>query len=505
MEANDKILKCKSLIIASGLSKPVLPTFEGSQDMIGYEEMPLDEDFYKGKDVLILGHGNSAFETANAIYEKTNKVHILGRNRVRLAWETHYVGDIRSVYSHLIDTYQLKSLDGILEGEIKDFKLKKVKDKFYFQTDNLPDTMDNFALREGYDIVIRCLGFKFDNSIFSDLMSPALTKSEKYPEIDDKFQSTNIENLYFIGTTAHSLDYRRSSGGFIHGFRYMKLITVILKRINEVSSLYQMHGVLGDIIAIDRDNKQFHYFENYLISNLHNFENVTGYPINDVLILVLNYGKTFTTPGNDVLRIDRATGVLEEAHLSNFLHPQFYYYEKLPTKGRMLNKRRDAILPLPDKIHYILEDFHTTWTSPTTHILPLRRFLENCTKTDLRHYKSSDCFLSSFVDGTFPIDSTGGSTSRPTTPRLTPRSPRHTVVHQPTDALVTEFDTLWREITPTEREKTYQPEILPRTPVKKLEKEDFSQDSSIRNDERKESDDDTRRQSLQPSRIDNFL
>lgn len=69
-----------------------------------------------------------------------------------------------------------------------------------------------------------------------------------------------------------------------------------------------------------------------------------------------------------------------------------------------MNKRKDGILPIPDKIHYILEDFHTTWTSPTTHVLPLRRFLESCIKTDLRRYKSHDCFAASFIDGNAPID-----------------------------------------------------------------------------------------------------
>lgn len=62
MDADGRIFKCKHLIVASGLNQPVLPNFEGGQDMIGYEEMPLDEDFYKGKDVLILGNVHKYFK-----------------------------------------------------------------------------------------------------------------------------------------------------------------------------------------------------------------------------------------------------------------------------------------------------------------------------------------------------------------------------------------------------------------------------------------------------------
>ena len=34
---------------------------------------------------------------------------------------------------------------------------------------NMEDVYDNFAMRDPYDRVIRCLGFKFNASIFSEL------------------------------------------------------------------------------------------------------------------------------------------------------------------------------------------------------------------------------------------------------------------------------------------------------------------------------------------------
>lgn len=46
----------------------------------------------------------------------------------------------------------------------------------------------------------------------------------------------------------------------------------------------------------------------------------------------------------------------------------------------------DWPLPRPDAIHHIVEDFLTDWTAPNAHILPLRRFLENCLSTDLRNF-----------------------------------------------------------------------------------------------------------------------
>ena len=39
--------------------------------------------------------------------------------------------------------------------------------------------------------------------------------------MDEVWGSTKVKNLYFAGTPMHGRDYRKSSGGFIHGFRYL--------------------------------------------------------------------------------------------------------------------------------------------------------------------------------------------------------------------------------------------------------------------------------------------
>jgi hypothetical protein len=79
--------------------------------MKNYESMSTNPKEYEGHKILILGRGisilnpsfgniglfsgNSAFETANNIYGSTAVVHMIGRSRARLAWSTHYVGDLR--------------------------------------------------------------------------------------------------------------------------------------------------------------------------------------------------------------------------------------------------------------------------------------------------------------------------------------------------------------------------------------------------------------------------
>jgi hypothetical protein len=94
---------------------------------------------------------------------------MIARSRIRNAYQTHYVGDIRALNNDLLDTYQLKSLDGFLDLDLEKISLIKVEDKYYLAELNAslndPDVQINS--RVGYDKVIRCLGFQFDYSLFS--------------------------------------------------------------------------------------------------------------------------------------------------------------------------------------------------------------------------------------------------------------------------------------------------------------------------------------------------
>ncbi|XP_052823418.1 FAD-dependent oxidoreductase domain-containing protein 2 isoform X2 [Octopus bimaculoides] len=413
----NNIYACRWLIVATGLWKPNIPRFDGIELTQGYESISINPEDFEGKSVLILGRGNSAFETANAIYGATNVIHMVARSRVRLAWATHYVGDLRAVNNGVLDTYQLKSLDGIAEAFLSDeTKLMSKNGKFQLVTDD--EFFDNFAFRESYDVIIRCLGFTFDDELFYNTTEPkrGTGKLRKFPEISPVYESTNIPGMYFSGTITHSLDFRMSAGGFIHGFRYtartlhrylewhnhgkewpsVKLpvndvLYYTIKRINEAAGIYQMFQVLIDVIILNEDHTEVTYVQEVPLKMLHKLPEVTGIPCKEIIAIVFQYGANFSGPGNDVFREDRANVNPEKADKSNFLHPVLYHYKNLPSEKQMLNLRSKELLPTPDDIHHMVEDFLTVWDTPNSHIFPLRRFLENVFNKDLRHFFSSTC------------------------------------------------------------------------------------------------------------------
>ncbi|XP_053325035.1 FAD-dependent oxidoreductase domain-containing protein 2 [Spea bombifrons] len=445
--------QCNVLLVATGLSVPNVVDFPGSEYAEGYESVPVDPQNFTGQSVLILGRGNSAFETADNILGQTNFVHMLGRSRVRLSWATHYVGDLRAVNNGLLDTYQLKSLDGLLEGELSDLVLIRdgtgklyVTHKHYqkLRTDHshdhintqpayLPaDDLDNFAAREPYDRVIRCLGWKFNFSIFDSSvgLKPASGLKGKYPLLKSNYEAKHTRGLYVVGTASHGIDFRKSAGGFIHGFRYTarsvhqlteygyhgipwrascypisQLLNVLLRRMNEASGLYQMFEVLADVILLGKDAKDFKYLEEVPVGILPDLKKSTGHKVQEtgLFILVMEYGKNFSGPDKDVFYYNRAIGEAKEAWRSNFLHPVLYYYSMLPTENQMKLRPDNWPLPRPDRMHHVVEDFHTDWTRLNSHILPLRRFIENCLHSDLRTFYAESCFLFAMTYQELPI------------------------------------------------------------------------------------------------------
>ncbi|MEE6511952.1 hypothetical protein FKM82_018845 [Ascaphus truei] len=354
-----RILSCSVLLVATGLSLPNLVGFPGSEYAEGYETVSVDPQNFTGQNILILGRGNAAFETAENILGVTNFIHMIGRSRVRLSWATHYVGDLRSM------------------------RLK-----------------------------------------------PASGQKRKYPLLTPSYEAKHTPGLFVVGAASHAIDFRKSAGGFIHGFRYTarcvhrlteqryhrvrwpaisypvsQLLHVLLKRMNEASGLYQMFDVLADVVLLGEDALDFEYLEEIPGGILPDLEERTGRKVHDtgLFVIMMEYGKNFSGPDKDVFHTNRAVGEARAAWQSNFLHPVVYYYTQLPTEQQMKLRPKDWPLPRPERIHHVVEDFLTDWTSPNSHVLPLRRFLENCLQTDLRAFYAESCFLFALTHRKLPI------------------------------------------------------------------------------------------------------
>ena len=271
--------RAKALLVATGLGLPYVPDIPGIELTEGYEDMSVDPADFENQTVLILGKGNSAFETADRLIASASLIHTLSPTPLKLAWQSRFVGHLRAVNNNLLDTYHLKSQNAVIDGivhEIKPGPPGKLRVKFSsIHAENETEQLD-------YDRVLRCTGFRFDDSIYDSTSRPTMTPCGRLPLMTNGFEATSVDGMFFMGAPMQSLDYKRAQSAFIHGFRYNVralfnllerryfgvplphevlpsdpaiIAKAVLTRMNSVSSLWQQVGFLADLVVLPADGE----------------------------------------------------------------------------------------------------------------------------------------------------------------------------------------------------------------------------------------------------------
>ncbi|SEG90933.1 Thioredoxin reductase [Nonomuraea solani] len=368
--------EAKRVVVAAGVTRPNLPPIPGIETAQLYGTASTDPADYLGQRVLIIGKGNSGFETADNLIETAAVIHVSGPHSLRMAWRTHYVGHLRAINNSLLDTYQLKSQNAILDGDVKN--IERRPDGTYLVTVSFA-RVNEVTKDIPYDSVIVCTGFRFDSSIFADSCRPALTINDRFPALTPAYESADVPGLYFAGTITQSRDFRRGTSGFIHGFRYgvralhrvlesryhdvpwparelpadpAALAAAVIERVNRSSALWQQFGLLADVIVVGDGTAR------YMEELPHDLQ---GPPIGDRghFAITLEYG-----PEHDKIDpFDIAVGRIRQtdaarAHEGHYLHPVVRHH--LPGQAPVA--------------HHITENLENEWDSPEVHVEPLRAF-----------------------------------------------------------------------------------------------------------------------------------
>ena len=156
VHTSDAVLRCQCVVVAIGWGKPYVPTIPGIEHATGYEDMAVDPTVFAGQRVLIVGKGNSAFETASGILGKAAMVHLAGRRPLKLAWNTKHPGDVRGQHGAILDSYQFKTLHSVLDCTIDE--IRKVDGRFEVHLTYTHADRETAVLP--YDSVLRCTGFR---------------------------------------------------------------------------------------------------------------------------------------------------------------------------------------------------------------------------------------------------------------------------------------------------------------------------------------------------------
>jgi thioredoxin reductase len=373
-DVEGNVFTCRRLIVATGISKPYVPPIPGIELAENYVDVSVDPDDFADQRVLILGKGNSAFETADNLIPTSALIHVASPRPVQLAWKTHYVGHLRAVNNNFLDTYQLKSQNAVLDCTVERIERRDGQLVVSVSYSHAHGETEELV----YDRVIVCTGFRFDSSIFAPECRPELVIDGRFPAQTSEWESVNVPGLYFAGTLMQARDFKKATSGFIHGFRYNVrslfrmlekkhhqhewlasrqieptpegLLEATLTRINRSSALWQQFGFLHDVIVVDEGWARATYYEEMPLAYVHDSE------IGDrshYYTITLEFGKVEGDPFSIVRNPEAA-----KADQSVFLHPVI---------------RRWCGRQLVSELH-LLEDLFGEWKKPEAHIAPLRYF-----------------------------------------------------------------------------------------------------------------------------------
>ena len=238
---------CKSLIVATGLGlNPYIPEIPGIELGEHYLHYSIDPEDYKDQRVLIIGKGNAAFETANALAATARMLHLCSPTSVKMAWETHFMGHVRTVNTEFIDTYYLKGQNALLDARIE--KLERCPEGIVASV--VYSHASGQTMQILYDRVLLCTGFRFDTSIFDDTCHPELTYKGKLPAMTCEWESTNVKNLYFAGTLTQMRDYQKTMSNVVHGFRFNTLFLSQLLAYKYYNAAFPYHEIRSDVVEI---------------------------------------------------------------------------------------------------------------------------------------------------------------------------------------------------------------------------------------------------------------
>jgi thioredoxin reductase len=370
--------EAKRVIVATGVSKPYIPPIPGIETAEVYTSVPVDPRDFMDQRVLIIGKGNSGFETADNLMETTAAIHVAGPSSVHMAWKSHFVGHLRAVNNNLLDTYQLKSQNALLDGNIERIERRDGSYAVTFSFSRAHEIKKDLR----YDRVIVCTGFRFDASIFADDCRPELVIRDRFPAQTTEWQSTNVPDLYFAGTLMQVRDYKKSTSAFIHGFRYCvrslhrmlerkyhgvtwphcclptdpeALMKAVIARVSRTSALWQMFTFLCDLIVVG-PSEGANYYEELPVDYVH--ESEFGRSEN-YFTITLEYGPDhdqFDPFDISVGRISQSDP--ERAEKGRYLHPVVRHYRH----AQLLAE------------HHVTENLENEWTGQVTHREPLQAF-----------------------------------------------------------------------------------------------------------------------------------
>ncbi|GMH57927.1 hypothetical protein TrVE_jg11848 [Triparma verrucosa] len=250
MLSSGEVLQTKTIVLATGLvPKPpsdidITRKRFPNATFYSYEDAPMSCEAYFKKHVVVFGNGNAGTELASWIIADcaATRTWMIGKRTLQPSHMSHYVGNVRTNNMLAMESYQLKSLDAVIEEPTIAEVLRD--DLIYDSPDEQMTTIRQSLLSGDRNdtVVIHAAGFTSALNITNLGVDSTNLFKNRYPPLTAFNELVDTPNIFAAGAISHGRDYKESSGGFIHGFRYTALTTMKLidSRLNDLPWPYRV-------------------------------------------------------------------------------------------------------------------------------------------------------------------------------------------------------------------------------------------------------------------------
>lgn len=251
---------------------------------IPYSNMTREMAYHRR--VCILGNGNSAFEVAQNVVGVADRVVLYGRHPHRFSAVTRYTGDVRIKFAQALENFHGKLLDTVDHFTKRPVLNALERRLLPNQVENVRDMLEAASYVHQFDCETLVLATGFRSHV------PGIELKGRFPPTKDWYAWGKNPKIHFVGWLMHEADFRKGSGGFFSGFRYLirnlvhhirtedygvaypyrvlnkeEVVEHALARIQTADDLVIMQDAvtLMDIVvkapAQTEDNPLYHYYE----------------------------------------------------------------------------------------------------------------------------------------------------------------------------------------------------------------------------------------------------
>jgi thioredoxin reductase len=245
LETSDGEYRCRYAVFALGVTEPWKSPIPGIEHVPHYADVERDPSAYDGKDVVVIGKRNSAFELADGLEPWARQLVLLSPRPVNTSVVA--LSTVRVRYMQPLEHHQVGGGTFALDAAID--RIERDEDGFVFHAEG---TTRPGAFTVRADAAIAATGFSAPLRDLPDL-GVATVAQGRIPALTPFWESATVPGIFFAGNATQGAAGLKKHGvggssAAVHGHRYNA--RVLARRLAaKLGAPVQRHEIPGETLV----------------------------------------------------------------------------------------------------------------------------------------------------------------------------------------------------------------------------------------------------------------